>query len=153
MKKRAVSLLMALTLCLGLAVPVLAAPAETNLPDWYFQPVAWALENCVTNGTGGGRFSPGGTCTRADAVTCLWRLAGSPEVTAVSFADVPATAGYAKAVNWAAEMEDPSGISADRFAPDQICTRGQIVTFFTGRWQCNPQRVPRTHKLQRRIRL
>ena len=36
MKKRAVSLFLTAALCLGLAVPAMAAPAEANLPDWYF---------------------------------------------------------------------------------------------------------------------
>lgn len=39
-------------------------------------PVAWAVENGVTTGAGGGMFSPGKTCTRAEIVTFLLRAYG-----------------------------------------------------------------------------
>ena len=33
----------------------------------------WAVENGVTNGTGGDTFGPDAVVTRAQAVTFLWR--------------------------------------------------------------------------------
>lgn len=69
-------------------------------------------------------------CTRAAAVTYLWKAAGSPEPkSAASFADVPAGADYAKAVAWAVEKGITAGTGPDTFSPDLGCTRGQIVSF------------------------
>ena len=39
--------------------------ADVKTSDWYAEPVAWALENNVTSGTGGGNFSPNANCTVA----------------------------------------------------------------------------------------
>ena len=40
---------------------------------YYAKAVAWAVENGITTGTGDGMFSPDAVCTRAQAVTFLWR--------------------------------------------------------------------------------
>ena len=48
---------------------------------------------------------------------------------ATSFADVPASAYYAKAVAWAVENGITNGMTETTFAPDATCTRGQSVTF------------------------
>ncbi|HIR84199.1 MAG TPA: S-layer homology domain-containing protein, partial [Candidatus Galloscillospira excrementavium] len=37
------------------------------------QAVAWAVENGITGGVGGGRFAPDSTCTRGQIVTFLYR--------------------------------------------------------------------------------
>ena len=42
----------------------------------YAQAVAWAVENKITSGTGGGNFSPAATCTRGQIVTFLYRAMG-----------------------------------------------------------------------------
>ena len=42
----------------------------------YAQAVAWAVENGITSGTGGGNFSPSATCTRGQIVTFLHRAMG-----------------------------------------------------------------------------
>ena len=42
----------------------------------YAQAVAWAVENKITSGTGGGNFSPNATCTRGQIVTFLHRAMG-----------------------------------------------------------------------------
>ena len=47
----------------------------------------------------------------------------------VTFADVPAASYYAEAVDWAAATGVTSGVTAELFAPDALCTRGQIVSF------------------------
>ena len=45
------------------------------------------------------------------------------------FYDVPNDAYYYEAVKWAAENGITGGVGNDRFAPEQSCTRAQIVTF------------------------
>ena len=70
-------------------------------------------------------------CTRASAMTYMWKAAGSPEPqAAASFTDVPASADYVKAVSWALERKITTGTGdGTTFSPDRGCTRGQIATF------------------------
>lgn len=97
---------------------------------YFADAVKWAVENGVTNGLSDTMFGPYASCTRAQIVTFLWRAAGSPEPKKVSsFSDVPESAYYAKAVEWAVENGITNGITETTFAPDTTCTRGQSVTF------------------------
>ena len=50
--------------------------ADVPASEYYAEAVAWAVENGITQGTGGGMFSPNATCTRAQVVTFLYRLLG-----------------------------------------------------------------------------
>ena len=99
--------------------------------SWYEGAVVWAVNHDVTGGTGATTFSPDGVCTRAQAVTFLWRAAGSPapKSSAMPLADVSAGSWYHDAVLWAVEQGITSGTSATTFGPNQQCTRAQIVTF------------------------
>ena len=104
----------------------------TDVPAdaFYAKAVAWAVENGITSGTGEGKFSPNSTCTRAQAVTFLYRASGSPAVSgSAEFSDVSTTAFYADAVAWAAKKGITTGIGGGLFGSDNDCTRGQIVTF------------------------
>ncbi|ANU52911.1 S-layer homology domain-containing protein [Acutalibacter muris] len=98
--------------------------------DYYYKAVLWAVENNITSGIGNGKFGPGNSCTRGQAVTFIWRAAGSPNsATGNSFKDVAAGSYYEKAVNWAVANGITSGTSKTAFSPGKTCTRGQIVTF------------------------
>ena len=104
----------------------------TDVPAdaFYAKAVAWAVENGITSGTGESKFSPDATCTRAQAVTFLYRASGSPAVSGkAEFSDVSTTAFYADAVAWAAKKGITTGIGGGLFGSDNDCTRGQIVTF------------------------
>ena len=81
--------------------------------------------------TGATHFSPDGICTRAQAVTFLWRAAGStePETHTMSFTDVPEGSYYHDAVLWAVENGFTKGTSDTTFSPDADYTSAQIVTF------------------------
>ena len=104
--------------------------ADVPADAYYAKAVAWAVENGITSGTGGGKFSPNATCTRAQIVTFLYRAAGSPAVSGGSvFSDVKADAYYADAVTWAANKGITGGIGNGLFGSDNNCTRAQIVTF------------------------
>ena len=97
---------------------------------YYYEAVLWAVQNGVTYGTSASTFSPDATCTRAQAVTFLWRAAGEPEVSGShSFTDVKTGSYYEKAVIWAAQNGITSGTTATTFSPNDNCTRAQIVTF------------------------
>ena len=99
--------------------------------SYYEDAVDWAVENGITTGVSANRFDPNGVCTRAQAVTFLWRAAGSPkpETRTMPFADVPAGSYYYDAVLWAVENGITKGTSDTRFSPDDTCTRAQIVAF------------------------
>ncbi|MDD5908285.1 MAG: S-layer homology domain-containing protein [Clostridia bacterium] len=97
---------------------------------YYYDAVLWAADKEITGGTDAVHFSPDATCTRAQAVTFLWRAAGSPEPENVSsFADVPADSYYAKAVAWAVENGITTGTGDGKFSPDATCTRAQAMAF------------------------
>lgn len=112
------------------ALPVQTAFDDVaGLSEVFKTAINWAVQQHVTEGTGPTTFSPNEKCTRAQIVTFLWRMAGSPEPTQpAAFTDLT-EGGYAKAVAWAAENGITTGTSADKFSPDQTCTRAQIVTF------------------------
>lgn len=98
--------------------------------SYYHDAVLWAVEQGIVNGTSASAFTPDAECTRAQIVTMLWRMAGSPAQTGSSaFNDVSANAYYAQAVQWATANGVTSGTSATSFSPDNGCTRAQIVTF------------------------
>ena len=108
---------------------------------YYTDPVAWAVEREVTNGTAPYLFSPENTCTRAQVVTFLWRAAGCPEPkqTANPFEDVKEGQYYYKAVLWAVEQGVTNGVDAKHFAPNAGCTRAQVVTFL---WRAMGRPMP-----------
>ncbi len=99
---------------------------DVKSSDFYADAAIWAYEKGMVSGT---TFGGNTLCTRSMAVMYMWKAAGSPSAKAASFADVPAGADYAQAVAWAVEQEITSGTSATTFSPDDICTRGQIVSF------------------------
>ena len=98
---------------------------------YYFDAVLWAAENGITGGTDATHFSPNATCTRAQAVTFLWRAAGSPapKSSVMTFTDVAEGSYYHDAVLWAVENGITKGTSDTTFSPNAECTRAQIVTF------------------------
>ena len=126
------------------ATPIGPSPSFTDVKAdaYYANPVAWAVEKKITNGTSSTTFSPDATCTRGQVVTFLWRASGSPEPTRTDnpFTDVKPDAYYYKAVLWAVEKGITSGTSKTTFSPDSGCTRGQVVTF---QWRANGQPEPK----------
>ena len=114
--------------------------------SYYEDAVDWAVENGITKGTDDTHFSPDGICTRAQAVTFLWRAAGSPVVNyLMPFTDVDEGAYYAEAVRWAASTGIVTGLTETTFGTDSVCTRAQAAAMiyrctqaqgkgFTGAW-------------------
>ena len=101
---------------------------------YYAKAVAWAVENGITTGTGDGIFSPDAVCTRAQAVTFLWRYEKAPVASRSNpFTDVAADSYYADAVLWAVKEDITKGTTNTTFSPGADCTRAQIVTFL---WRC-----------------
>lgn len=111
------------------SIPAPAVFTDVIRGSYYEAAVAWALKEGITQGTGGGQFSPDMDCSRAQIVTMLWRAAGSPKTDcATAFEDVTERAYYYHAVVWAFEKGITAGTAATTFSPDMPCTRAQIVT-------------------------
>ena len=112
--------------------PFIDVPAGS----YYEDAVIWAVDKGITTGTSATTFNPNGICTRAQAVTFLWRAAGSPAAKSavMPFTDVKAGSYYYDAVLWAVEQGITKGTSDTMFSPDATCTRAQIVTFL---WRAN----------------
>lgn len=113
---------------------------DISAEDYYYKAVLWAVEQGITNGVSYDRFSPEGICTRSQVATFLWRAAGEPAPASqtVSFTDVPDGTYYTQAVQWAVEQGITAGVGKNRFSPEGLCTRGQIVTFLW-RWAGEPK--------------
>ena len=104
---------------------------DVSVKEYYFDAIAWAVKNAITEGVNDTIFAPGASCTRAQMVTFLWRANGSPEptVTELPFTDVAVDAYYAKAVLWAVENGITTGTNDTTFDPDGVVTRAEAVTF------------------------
>ena len=98
---------------------------------WAHDAIDWALVMGITTGTSREKFSPDSGCTRAQVATFLWRAAGEPMPRAAynPFTDVSPDDYYYEAVLWALGEGITTGTSEERFSPDAVCTRAQIVTF------------------------
>ena len=122
------------TLEITSAAPENGSPAsfwDVSPYAYYSDAVNWAVKNNITNGTGGGQFSPAAPVTRAMAVTFLWRAAGCPEPHGAQnpFFDVAPGQWYAKAILWAVENNITNGMGDGWFGVDGSVTRGQMIAF------------------------
>ncbi|MBR0114998.1 MAG: S-layer homology domain-containing protein, partial [Firmicutes bacterium] len=113
--------------------------------DWYIpfedvpqsvpfrRAVLWAYNASprVAEGVSPSLFGPELECTRAQAVTMLWRACGCPEPDdeETGFSDVAEDDYWFKAVTWAVQSGVTDGLSQDAFGPGTICTRVQLITF------------------------
>ena len=100
---------------------------DVRTSDYYYEAALWAHQKGMVSGSALRPFAP---CTRASTMEFMWKAAGSPAVSGNRrFDDVSVNASYARAVAWATEQKITSGTSSTTFSPNNICTRGQIVTF------------------------
>ncbi len=81
---------------------------DVHTSDYYYEAALWAYQKGMVSGSALRPFAP---CTRASTMEFMWKAAGSP------------------AVAWATEQKITSGTSSTTFSPNNICTRGQIVSF------------------------
>lgn len=106
----------------------LGAFGDLTAAAWYHDGVHYCLENGLMRGVSGGKFLPDGSTTRAQLVTILWRLEGSPETTgAARFSDVAGGAWYTEAVRWAAGCGVVKGYDNGCFGPNDAVTREQMA--------------------------
>ncbi len=100
---------------------------DVSASDYYYDAAIWAYNKDMVSGD---EFAGDTPCTRASTVEYLWKNADAPDLEYQgSFDDVDESAEYATAVEWAVFNKVTSGVSDTEFAPDTICSRGQIATF------------------------
>jgi len=99
--------------------------------DWFYRDVKYAYTNNLMVGisTEPMLFGPNMTLTRGMAITVLYRLAGSPDVSALPtpFDDVDEGKWYADAVKWATVNGIVSGYGNGKFGPGNNITREQLA--------------------------
>ena len=106
---------------------------ENPFPDikpeaYYYKAALWSYEQGLTDAS----FAPYAYCTRLQAVTYLWKLAGAPSAqeSGLPFTDIPDDPDARNAVAWASmEQSITNGTTETTFSPAKRCTRAQIVTF------------------------
>ena len=103
---------------------------DVSSSAYHYDAVLWAVEKGITTGVTGSTFAPDALCTRGQAAVLLWRANGAPQVSQEHpFRDVAEDAYYEDAVSWAVHGGVTQGTTGSTFAPDETCTRAQIVTF------------------------
>lgn len=116
----------------GSPEPTTASCRFTDLRggEYYYKAVLWAVEQGITAGTSPKTFSPEALCTRGQMAVFLHRYSGSPKPDGSQmFSDVPGSAYYSDAVQWAVQNGITNGTSKTTFSPEVSCTRGQMAAF------------------------
>ena len=115
----------------GCPVPSVRTNPFVDVPEtaYYTDAVLWAYGTGITKGTDSAHFSPDKTVTRGQGITLLYRMLDGSAEGDNPFVDVADDAYYGDAVRWAVKNGITNGVSKTRFAPDDLCTRAQIVTF------------------------
>ncbi len=127
-----------LTLLLAFALAVLAfgadkdaAFSDVDAGAWYAEAVQYCEEKELMSGVSASRFAPEGTLTRAQLVTVLYRMEGSPAVTGDDdFSDTDSGKWYSSAVIWAARQGLVSGYGNGLFGVDDPVTQEQMALIF-----------------------
>ena len=110
---------------------------------YYYEALLWAYNKGIVSGTSKTRFSPNAQCTRSQVVSFLWRANGSPKPAAGTcpYTDVKKGDYFYDAVLWAVQNGITQGVSSKVFGVNEVCTRGQVVTFL---WRSAGQPEPKS---------
>lgn len=133
MKKKVVQKLLAAGLSAAMmissfSVGVLGAGlpfTDVKEKDWFYKFVQNTYDSGVLKGTSGDKFSPYVNMTRGMFVQALsnnasnFKKVNKPD----KFTDVPSTAWYYDAVQWASELKLISGTGSGKFSPDASISR------------------------------
>lgn len=104
---------------------------DVKTGDWFCDAVQYVNKNGLMKGTNEKpmMFSPNASTTRGMVVTILYRMAGSPAVTAANpFDDVAAGQYYTDAVIWASNNKVVTGYGNGKFGPNNSITREQMAS-------------------------
>ena len=133
MKKRLLSVV--LSLCLAITFLPVTSLAASSIPFqdvksgiWYYDAIAYVFEKGLMNGTSGDTFQPDAALTRAQICQILYNMESTPQTDSNNFTDVSSSEWYYQAVNWAADHSIVSGVGDEKFQPDGLLTREQMMT-------------------------
>ncbi|MBO4580217.1 MAG: S-layer homology domain-containing protein [Clostridiales bacterium] len=104
----------------------------TNSKDFWYAPTNYLTAKGVVKGYDNQtKFKPANKCTRAQMVTFIWRLQGSPKpkTSKCKFSDVKKTDYFYKACIWGNENHIVEGYKNGTFGPQIVCARRHAVTF------------------------
>lgn len=112
--------------------PKTTGSSFTDVPvgQWYSNAIAWAADQGIVSGYGGGRFGPNDNITREQLAVILWRHAGSPTFSSgiLNFTDAGRINSYAwNAVRWAVANGIISGTGGGVLDPQGPATRAQVA--------------------------
>lgn len=136
MRKKWLSLALALVMCLSLMPSAFAAESGggvekfTDVPAdaWYREELDYAVRNGYISGTSASTFSPSANLSRSQFVTILGRMLNvdTSLYTSSKFEDVNASSWYGPYVAWAADKGYVNGTSSTTFSPDSNLTTEQM---------------------------
>ncbi len=131
--KKILSLILAVVMISAMTATAVLADGlpftDVKTGRWSYDAIKYAYDRKYMDGTGGGKFTPAGTMTRAMVVTVLYRMEGAPEVSfSDEFTDVKDGKWYSDAVIWAKGSGVVNGTSETTFTPEGKITREQLAT-------------------------
>ena len=102
---------------------------DLDKTEAYHNGVHYCIEKGLMPGIADDRFAPGDITTRAQFISSLWRMEGSPLVEAAEgFNDVYDYDWYNNAIRWASASGIARGYGDSIFGPNDAITREQIAT-------------------------
>ena len=98
--------------------------------SWFYDAAKYVAERGWFRGVSATQFDPNGKMTRAMFITIISRMEGIDEddYPTSGFADIADGQWYTAAVAWGAKNGVVLGVGQNRYAPDDILTREQMVT-------------------------
>lgn len=114
------------------ALATIQSIGYTDLPSATYQDdldgVIWAYNNGLVSKSA--NFYPTRDCSRAELITMLYRMAGSPSVSGTtSFSDVKSGSWYYNAVLWGTKIGIVKGTENGTFDPNGSVTKLQLAIF------------------------
>lgn len=104
---------------------------DVNANAWYLPYATYVLNKGLMTGVGNNRFEGSQSLSRAQFVTVLYRISGSPDMAyRNTYPDVPESSFYTSAVMWASQdgVNVVSGYEDGRFGASDFITREQMAT-------------------------
>ena len=100
---------------------------DVALGTWYYQAVEFVYDYGYMDGVSATRFDPDGALSRGMLAKVLYNVEEEKRDFPTEFSDVPNSAWYADAVNWAAANDIVKGYGKDKFGPEDLVTREQMA--------------------------
>lgn len=104
---------------------------DVSSSDWFHPYVSWVLSKSIMTGKGDNKFAPSEDLSRAQFVTVLYRMSGSPEVPYdARFPDSPQGTFFSNAVSWAVQedVQVITGYDDGKLGSSDPITREQMAT-------------------------